>query len=81
MVSYYPRTKIVYLNGMVEYQKVLSQSNNNTSADYISTEYANAIARKLINAMNDVLNTNNILDAKEYEVISSKFIPLMNIQK
>ena len=79
MVSFYPRTKIVYLNSMVEYQKVLSNANN-SSIEYIAKKYSDNIARKLIYAMDEVLKTPKILNAQEYKLMNKNFISLMNIQ-
>jgi hypothetical protein len=64
---------------MVEYQKVLSNTNN-SSIEYIAKKYSDNIARKLIYAMDEVLKTPKILNAQEYKLMNKNFISLMNIQ-
>ena len=54
MVSFYPRTKIVYLNAMCEYQKVYV-ANPGAPAAEIARLYSEEIARRLIAAMDEVL--------------------------
>jgi len=53
MVSFYPRTKIVYFNGMVEYQKIY-QANIGKPAEIISRMYADHVAKKIVAAMDEV---------------------------
>ena len=58
MVSYYPRTKIVYLNGMVEYQKIYTSMNGpEGNASEICEAYCESIAKKLVDAMDEVRAT------------------------
>lgn len=64
MVSFYPRTKIVYLNGMVEYQKIYT-ANKGKSVDTISRKYCEHIARKLIEAMDSVVQEPSLLKESE----------------
>jgi nucleoside 2-deoxyribosyltransferase len=80
MVSYYPRTKVIYLNGMVEYQNVLKSSKNN-SAPSVTGQYIDYIAHQIIKAIEEVYYTPQILNKKEYEIINKQFLTLMNIEK
>ena len=78
MVSFYPRTKIVYLNAMVEYQKIYEQYKNE-SAHVISQKYSEYIAQHLIDNMDDVLSESPILKGKDLLSIQQNYKKLMGI--
>merc|ERR1712224_1095319 len=79
MVSYYPRTKYVYFNGMVEYQKVL-KSTEHQSAINVNGQYVDFIAELLIESMDKIYDTPKILNEKEQNTINKQFKLLMNIK-
>lgn len=79
MCSFYPRTKVIYLNAMVEYQKVFS-ANQGKSALEISRLYSEVIASKIIVAMEEVMATPKILSAEKNKTITEDFYRLMNIE-
>lgn len=64
MVSFYPRTKIVYFNGMVEYQKIY-QENIGKPAEIISRMYADHVAKKIVHAMDEVCKMPQVFDKSE----------------
>ena len=66
MVSFYPRTKIVYLNAMCEYQKIYT-ANMGKSAAEIATLYSEEIARRLLEALDEVIDLKPILTPEEYQ--------------
>ena len=76
MASFYPRTKVLYLNGMVEYQKVFKL---NDRTDFIAKTYSESIAHKIISAMEEVYNTPKIIDTPNYQIKKETFYKLMNI--
>ena len=64
MVSFYPRTKVVYFNGMVEYQKIYRE-NMGKPADVIACLYSDFIARKLVDAMDEVVKMPRLFEESE----------------
>lgn len=82
MVSFYPRTRVLYLNAMVEYQKVLSEVNDQ-SHTIIAQEYANNIARHIIKEMEHVLKETPLIsmEGDEKSFIDQRFSTLMGIDK
>lgn len=79
MVSYYPRTEYVYFNGMIQYQNVLKNSEDQ-SAININGQYVEYIAQLLITSMDRVYETPKILTEKEQNMVNKQFQTLMNIQ-
>ena len=60
MVSNYPRTKIVYFNGMVEYQSIFRQMPEEP-AEEISLAYTDHCARKIVKALDEVCKMKPVL--------------------
>ena len=60
MCSNYPRTNIVYFNGMVEYQSIYKKMPGKP-AEQISLAYADHCAKKIVAAMDDVCKTKPVL--------------------
>ncbi len=79
MVSFYPRTEVVYMNAMIEYQSVY-RNNIGENVDHISSVYSKNIAYHIVKAMDKVLKTNIILDSKEYLQLQSKLQKLMDVE-
>jgi nucleoside 2-deoxyribosyltransferase len=78
MASYYPRTKIIYLNAMVEYQKIY-EANRDKSPDVVSKKYSDHIARILLAAMEDVLSEAPILNSDALKAMKVQFKKLAGI--
>ena len=58
MVSFYPRTKVIYMNAMHEYQKLYIQLNgDNVPAQVIAQAYSEYMAKKIVDAMDEVMLT------------------------
>jgi nucleoside 2-deoxyribosyltransferase len=81
MVSFYPRTKVLYLNAMVEYQKVFNDEKNDKNYRLISQQYANNIARYIIRDMEQVMNEKPLIKDHERAVSNKKFRKLMGIDE
>ena len=66
MVSYYPRTKIIYMNGMVEYQKVYTEKNGETAdAAEVCEAYCDHIASKIMEGIDEVRATPPLVSEAE----------------
>ena len=81
MVSFYPRTRVLYLNAMVEYQKTLSKVKNNNHT-LIASEYANSIAQRIIEEIEHVLKEKPLIpvESEERDLINQRFTTLMGIE-
>ena len=64
MVSFYPRTKVIQMNGMVVYQEVMV-ANPNASVEELSRLYAERIATELFQNMEEVMKTKPLISAEE----------------
>lgn len=63
MVGFYPRTKIVYLSAIVDYQEVYQKVNgDNATAHAVARAYSESIAQVLLNAMEEVMGLSPIID-------------------
>ena len=82
MVSFYPRTRVLYLNAMVEYQKILTKVKNNNHT-LIASEYANSIAQRIIEEIEHVLKEKPLIpvESEERNLINQRFTTLMGIEK
>lgn len=80
MASFYPRTKVIYLNAMVEYQKVLNNNKNNRSHTLISQEYINNIAKHIMRDMEKVVNEKPLIEKSERNSVNQNFKKLMGIE-
>lgn len=78
MVSYYPRTKIVYFNGMEEYQKVY-RVHKGKSASEIARLYADHVAKMIVDAMDDVCKMPPILNKEENKMKLGMYKKVMGI--
>ena len=80
MVSYYPRTKIIYMNGMVEYQKVWTAKNG---ADGNPTEickaYCDVIANEIMKGIDEVTASPPLVDAAEKQKLKESAIKLIGM--
>ena len=64
MVSFYPRTKVIQMNGMVVYQEVMT-AHPNASVEELSRLYAERIATELFHDMEEVMKTEPLITAEE----------------
>lgn len=78
MASFYPRTKNIYMNGMIEYQKVYN-ANQNQSTDVIARLYTDRLARSILSAMDEVMLTKSILSDDERDRAKQKIVRLFDI--
>lgn len=78
MVSFYPRTKVVYINSMIEYQKFYKKYKNK-SVNFVTQKYSEYIAKHLIEKMDSVLLEPKLLDKSGYRVVRGNYQRLMGI--
>jgi len=63
MVSFYPRTKILYMSGIVEYQKVYDRVHGDTvSAQVVAQAYSDYMATILVEAMDEMMMSPRIIE-------------------
>jgi nucleoside 2-deoxyribosyltransferase len=79
MISFYPRTKVIYINSMIEYQKFYKKYRSE-SVDFITRKYSEYIARRLIKNMDSVLLEPKLLNGSGYKVIQGSYKKLMGIE-
>ena len=80
MVSYYPRTKIIYMNGMVEYQKVYTAKNGaEGNASEICEAYCEHIAHEIMQGIEEVRAIPALIDAAEKQKLRENAIKLMGM--
>lgn len=79
MCSFYPRTKVLYLNSMVEYQKIYT-ANQDKSALEISQLYSEELAKQILAAMDEVMTTPTITSPERSVILREEFYKLMDIE-
>lgn len=80
MVSFYPRTKIIYRNGVVDYRKYYKMKNmQNLSVHDIAQAYSEYMATIIAEAMEEVMESPPLLNTKEREKLNEQYVKLWGV--
>ena len=80
MASYYPRTKYLYMNAMMNYQKKYTELNGKTSSAHkVVQAYSEQMAETLTEAMDEVMTTKPIFNPAERQKLKEQCIKLFGI--
>ena len=80
MVSYYPRTKVLYMNGMVEYQKVWVAKNGEAgNPTEICEAYCEHIATEIMKGIDEVRASKPLVSEAERTLLKAQAIKLMDM--
>ena len=80
MVSYYPRTKVLYMNGMVEYQKVwVAKNGEKGNPTEICEAYCEHIAGEIMKGIDEVRASKPLVSEAERTKLKAQAIKLMDM--
>ena len=81
MASFYPRTKYLYMNAMMNYQKTYTELNGKTaSAQKIVQAYSEGMAKTLTEAMDEIMATPPLYGPAERQKLKEQCIPMFGIE-